>query len=313
MILVNNEQYTLRTWEPEDAASMAEHLNNKKIWDNVRDGLPYPYTCEDALAYIGKIKDNMPPTDFCICIDGRAVGNIGFTRGNDVERFGAEAGYWISEQYWGKGIMADALQQAVAYYFRHTDIIRIFATPYEFNRASASVLEKAGFTVKCNFIKAACKNGKFTGMLYYEKVKEEPEQHFLSGSGRWHSRSRFISAGGELFRGEGISEITILPEKIINHSYVELEGKRLQNDYIITPDGEKKYSFRSENSTLGAQTGTFRVNGSKLISDFQITGKGLHGFEIIRREGDICFADGALYDKEQLINTWSAILTKERN
>ncbi len=47
-IIVQKKNYTLRTWQTEDAASLAQYLNNKNIWNNCRDGLPYPYSQEDA-------------------------------------------------------------------------------------------------------------------------------------------------------------------------------------------------------------------------------------------------------------------------
>lgn len=43
---------SLRKWEKEDGDNLSKLLSNKKILDNLRDGLPYPYTKEDALEYI---------------------------------------------------------------------------------------------------------------------------------------------------------------------------------------------------------------------------------------------------------------------
>ena len=40
---------TIREWQTDDAKSLAYTLNNKKIMDNLRDGLPFPYTEKDAL------------------------------------------------------------------------------------------------------------------------------------------------------------------------------------------------------------------------------------------------------------------------
>lgn len=45
-------EYGIRKWKIEDKYSLAEMLNNKKILDNLRDGLPYPYTVSDAEEYI---------------------------------------------------------------------------------------------------------------------------------------------------------------------------------------------------------------------------------------------------------------------
>lgn len=165
------KNFLLRPLVPEDAESFARQLNNKKIWDNLRDGLPFPYTPQDGRAFIQFQADDPSLTCYGIVVDGEVVGNIGFTRSHDVERFTAEVGYYLGEAYWGKGIMTAALREAVADYFANTDAVRLFATPYAYNNASAKVLEKAGFTFKCTLSQAAYKNNRFVDMLYYEKVK----------------------------------------------------------------------------------------------------------------------------------------------
>lgn len=38
----------IRGWKLSDAKDLARALNNKHILDNLRDGLPYPYTEADA-------------------------------------------------------------------------------------------------------------------------------------------------------------------------------------------------------------------------------------------------------------------------
>lgn len=42
------EPFKLRAWTISDIPALAKFLNNKKIWDNCRDVLPYPYTERDA-------------------------------------------------------------------------------------------------------------------------------------------------------------------------------------------------------------------------------------------------------------------------
>ena len=36
--------FAIRNWTENDIPALAKNLNNKKIWDNCRDGLPFPYT-----------------------------------------------------------------------------------------------------------------------------------------------------------------------------------------------------------------------------------------------------------------------------
>lgn len=167
-----DNKYSLRPLTENDAGSLARQLNNKKVWDNLRNGLPYPYTIEDAKAFI-ELQNNQPSlTCYGIVVAGNVVGNIGFTRCQDIERFTAEVGYYIGEDYWGQNIMSAALNEAVDDVFNKTDIIRIFATLFDFNKASAKVLEKADFTLKCTLTKGAYKNGRFVDMLYYERIKQ---------------------------------------------------------------------------------------------------------------------------------------------
>ena len=167
----NNNKFSLRPLTDNDADSLARQLNNKKVWDNLRDALPYPYTSQDAAWFINFQQNDPLLTCYGIVVDGEVVGNIGFTRSEDIERFTAEVGYYIGEDYWGQGIMSAALSVAVEDYFKTTEVVRLFATPFDYNKASAKVLEKAGFTLKCIFTKGAYKNGQFVYMLYYERIK----------------------------------------------------------------------------------------------------------------------------------------------
>jgi len=41
----------------EDAQQLSEMLNNQKILVNLRDGLPFPYTIDDAKDYIQAMLD----------------------------------------------------------------------------------------------------------------------------------------------------------------------------------------------------------------------------------------------------------------
>lgn len=42
----------IREWKLSNAASLAAALSNKKVQDNLRDGLPYPYTEQDGIDFI---------------------------------------------------------------------------------------------------------------------------------------------------------------------------------------------------------------------------------------------------------------------
>lgn len=165
------KSFKLRNWNRADVPALARHLNNKNIWDNCRDALPYPYTEKDAEQFISFVEGQSEQSNYCIEINHEAAGNISFIRGTDVERYNAELGYWLAEPYWNLGIMTEAIKQAVEDYLSHSDTVRIHAHVYENNLASMKVLEKAGFH-KCGILRKACfKNGRFVDCHCYELLK----------------------------------------------------------------------------------------------------------------------------------------------
>lgn len=166
----------IRKWELSDAADVAKALSNKKIQNNLRDGLPYPYTEQDGTEYISAMlsADENETFAFAVTVDNRAIGSIGVFRQGNIHRLTAELGYYIAEEYWGKGIMPQAIKQICEYVFTKSDIIRIYAEPFAYNIASCRALEKAGFQYEGTLRKNAVKNGKVLDMKMYSKIRELP-------------------------------------------------------------------------------------------------------------------------------------------
>lgn len=164
----------IREWKIEDAAELAEMLNNRNILNNLRDGLPYPYTKGDAEEYIISMleADKMKTFAFAITVDDKVVGSIGVFRCENIHYRTAEMGYYIGEPYWGNGLGTSAVKQVCDYIFENTDIIRIFAEPFAYNMASCRVLEKAGFQLEGLLRNNAIKNGEVLDMKTYALIKK---------------------------------------------------------------------------------------------------------------------------------------------
>ncbi len=150
---------TVRSYQLDDAESLALHANNYKVWKNLRDGFPHPYSVENGKAFIERALDAFPQTNFAICVDDKAVGGIGFVLHQDVERISAEVGYWLGEPFWGRGIVTEALIAVTDYAIKIHDLRRVFAVPFGFNGASARVLEKAGYQLEGRMRNSAIKEG----------------------------------------------------------------------------------------------------------------------------------------------------------
>jgi [ribosomal protein S5]-alanine N-acetyltransferase len=168
------EGVNLRPWKISDAQQLALIADNKKIADNVRDGLPQPYTLKDAQDWLNIIlPENNPPKYFAITIDNQVVGSIGLVSKTDIYRKNIEIGFFIAEDFWGKGIATRSIKAAASYAFREFDIVRIYAESFSDNTGSRRALEKAGFLLEAIFKRNIIKNGIIKDSCIYSALKEE--------------------------------------------------------------------------------------------------------------------------------------------
>lgn len=154
------------------AEELAEAAGDKRVQDNLRDGLPFPYTKEDAAEFIAA----MSASDeyiFAITVDGSFAGCITAMPQKNIHRLTAEVGYYIAPRLWGNGLATQAVKLLAEYVFNNTDIIRLYAEPFARNKASCRVLEKAGFACEGTLRKNAVKNGVIEDMKLYALIKKQ--------------------------------------------------------------------------------------------------------------------------------------------
>jgi RimJ/RimL family protein N-acetyltransferase len=163
---------TLRKWRRSDIPSLARYANNRKIWLNLRDRFPHPYTESDAHIWVAVCTAHRgAAVQFAIDRGGEAIGGIGFEPLTDVHRHTAEIGYWIAEPFWGAGIATAAVRFATDYGFAALSLERIQATVFEWNAASVRVLEKAGYILEGRLRRSILKDGRLADSLMYARIR----------------------------------------------------------------------------------------------------------------------------------------------
>ena len=162
----------VRSWHQSDAKSLARHANNRKVSLNLRDAFPHPYSEDDGRKFIAMAQGMKPETFFAIAVDGQAAGGIGYTLHQDIERVAAELGYWLGEEFWGRGIMTDAVRAVTSYAIAQHQLTRVYAVPYDWNAASCRVLEKAGYVREARMRRSAIKDGRVIDQFLYAFVTE---------------------------------------------------------------------------------------------------------------------------------------------
>lgn len=157
----------LRTWKQEDLSDLVHNADNPKIAERLTDAFPSPYTLEKGQEFLDRVMKQEPCEVLAIDLNGKVIGNIGIHPQSDVNRLNAELGYFIGEEFWGKGYAVEAIKLMVYYGFKNFPIERIFARPFGSNLASQRVLEKAGFILEAQIDGILIKNGKIEDELIY--------------------------------------------------------------------------------------------------------------------------------------------------
>jgi [ribosomal protein S5]-alanine N-acetyltransferase len=176
MISIPLRTCEVRSWRPGDLDSLVEQANNRRIWINLRDAFPHPYTRQDGRAYLRCVRSASPETTFAIAVEGAAVGSIGFVLRTDVERVSAEIGYWLGEAFWGRGIATEALAAITRHAIDAHALTRVYALPFARNAASCRVLEKAGYVIEGRLRRSAVKDGVVVDQLQYAFIVPEDDR-----------------------------------------------------------------------------------------------------------------------------------------
>lgn len=110
-------------------------------------------------AIVNKVTDKIIGTIFLSQFEGRR----------------AEIGYELSEGYWRKGIMSEAMQEVISFGFKKLRLVRIQAFVCEENIASRNLLKKFNFKeegylrkFECHSVTGECKDMYIYGLLNTE-------------------------------------------------------------------------------------------------------------------------------------------------
>ncbi len=166
--------FELRELQCSDAISIAKYANNNNIANNLRNIFPHPYTVEDARSFINETKNNEEKNQYirAIVVNQEAAGVIGCFIKDDVHCKCCEIGYWLGEEFWGKGIMTEAVKRMSQEVFQSYDVVRIFAEIFSYNAGSIRVLEKAGFQSEGKLRNSIYKNGIISDSFIYALIRQ---------------------------------------------------------------------------------------------------------------------------------------------
>lgn len=169
---IHGDGFVLRAWRAEDLDSLVLHANDDWISRSVSDRFPFPYTRNDAEAFLAE-PAKPPAIVLAIEIDGAVVGGVDVRPGSAELRIGGEIGYWLGRRHWGRGTMARVVTCWSEYLFAHYGFERLQAAVFSNNPASARVLEKSGFLREGILRRAVIKHGTILDLWMYAMLRPE--------------------------------------------------------------------------------------------------------------------------------------------
>lgn len=150
MDIIETERLRLRPWRMEDLQDFYNYARNPDVgpWAGWK---PHE-SIDESREILSRWVNNTDEKDIKIALEdkatGKVIGSIGIEPdGSRPNIEGSRSlGYVLSKDYWGQGLMTEAVSAAVDYAFRVLKLRLLTVTHYTINERSRRVIEKSGFT-----------------------------------------------------------------------------------------------------------------------------------------------------------------------
>lgn len=146
-VVLRTERLTLRPWAMDDLADFYEYASVDGV-GQMAGWLPHR-NIEESRAILQRFIDEKKT--FALELDGKVVGSLGIEEYSyqELPEFqdvrGREIGYVLSKDYWGLGLMPEAVKAVTKYLFETVGLDFIVCGHFVENLQSKRVQEKCGF------------------------------------------------------------------------------------------------------------------------------------------------------------------------
>lgn len=144
---LRTERLVLRPWTESDLEGLYEYARVDGV-GQMAGWAPHRSIEESRMILDSFIRHKKT---FAIELDGKVIGSVGVEEYNeeDFPEFaplhGREIGYVLSKDYWGRGIMPEAVKAVIGYLFSEEKLDFVTVAHFVWNRQSSRVIEKCGF------------------------------------------------------------------------------------------------------------------------------------------------------------------------
>ena len=144
-MIIETKRLILRPWEENDASDLYRYAKNPNIGPIA--GWPPHKNIEDSLNIIKTVFFFF--LTYAIIFNNHPIGCVGLLFHPFCNHWwgdgSCELGYWIAEDYWGRGLAYEASKALINRAFNELKVESVYATYNKINIQSKRVLEKLDF------------------------------------------------------------------------------------------------------------------------------------------------------------------------
>lgn len=174
---IETKQLILRAFQLTDAKDVQRLAGNYELYKTTLH-IPHPYEDGFAESWIELHEADFTERSFLTLAivqksDNQLVGCVSF--GMSLKRQLGEIGYWIGQEYWGKGYGTQASRVVMDYAFANMNANKIIGRHFAGNPASGKIMKNCGMTMEGLLRQDQVKDGEFHDICYYGILKSEWE------------------------------------------------------------------------------------------------------------------------------------------
>ncbi len=152
MKTLETERLIMRNWRESDLFDFYEYARVEGISDMT--GWPHHENIEVTKTILKDFIDNDIEYALVLKEENKVIGSLGLHKRTADPNYIAdnqrEIGYVLSKAYWGRGLMTEAVREAIKYAFDEIKVDVLWCGHKAFNLQSKRVIEKSGFRYYCD-------------------------------------------------------------------------------------------------------------------------------------------------------------------
>ena len=147
-VILETDRLIIRPWRESDLADFNEYARVDGV-GQMAGWVPHK-SMEESKTILGYFISDKRNFALELKENGKVIGSIGlevmYPDPISDERIGRELGYVLSKDYWGRGLMPEAVQAVIGYCFNVLNFDYLTCSHFLRNDRSRRVIEKTGFT-----------------------------------------------------------------------------------------------------------------------------------------------------------------------